>query len=407
MQLLILMSLLAPPQVETADLILHGGKIHTVNSKHPTAEALAIRGDRLLAVGSDEEVMRHRDQQTRVIDLQGQFVVPGFIDTHIHFASAAKFHEFNLMKVNDNAEFERRVKRLVSELPEGEWITGGLWGAYAEWKAGSAVAERGREFAPDMRAIEAITQKHPIFIQKFDGSEYAVNRAALASAGLTVQGLADLPNVKLVRDADGNFTGRLQGSEVRRIFARVVPQRLSHQRRLRQTRHALQMIARYGVTSVSDMSDDTQLQLYQELRDQEQLTVRVDFRYPLDRWPELARRNLKAGAGDAWIRLGGLKGHIDGIMGTSSARFFEPYTTNSTNRGRWRRLMVDQDGKADPERFYRYLQGADKAGLQITVHAIGDEANHLLLDFVERLNRENGKRDRTVPHCARSSGFAR
>jgi hypothetical protein len=122
--------------------------------------------------------------------------------------------------------------------------------------------------------------------------------------------------------------------------------------------------------------------------------VRIHFRRGLDRWQELSNRGLKIGSGDEWIRLGALKGHIDGIMGTSSARFFQPYSHEANNRGRWRPLMVNEKGEFVEGKFLGYMLAADRAGLQLTVHAIGDEANHLLLNYLEKLNQLNGKRDR-------------
>jgi predicted amidohydrolase YtcJ len=142
------------------------------------------------------------------------------------------------------------------------------------------------------------------------------------------------------------------------------------------------------------MSDDEQLEIYRELHKSGELTVRVHFRPGLDRWKELADKGVRVGSGDEWIRLGSLKGHIDGIMGTSSARFFEPYSNNQNNRGRWRPLMVDDRGRLVEGKFLKYMLDADKAGLQLTVHAIGDEANSVLLDYLEELERSQGKKDR-------------
>ncbi len=165
-------------------------------------------------------------------------------------------------------------------------------------------------------------------------------------------------------------------------------------RRLAQTRHALQLVAEAGVTTLSDMSDDTQLAIYRQLRRQGDLTVRVHVRPGLDIWDEVAAQILREGPGDEWIRFGAVKGHIDGIMGGSSARFFEPYDSDPGNRGRWRVLMVDDDGNFVEGKFLNYMLEADAAGLQLTVHAIGDEANHLLMNYLEELNKTNGEKDR-------------
>ncbi|MCI0416782.1 amidohydrolase [bacterium] len=311
----------------------------------------------------------------------------------MHFAAAAQFLEFNIMNVSTQEEFVRRMKTVIAELPEGEWITGGFWGAYDQWAAGSAGGERRKMFTPDMRQIEEITSSYPVFIRKYDDTEFAVNRAALKSAGLDPL-YPSTKGIEFLRDQNRKFTGILKGKGVLDFFKTKIPERVSHQRRLKQSKKALAEIRKFGVTGISDMSDDEQLAIYEELRKSNELTVRVHFRYLLDRWKELADRKIQIGAGDEWIRLGSLKGHIDGIMGNSTARFFEPYSHDRDNRGKWRPLMVDEKGNFVEGKFLKYMLDADKAGLQLTVHAIGDEANHLLLTYLENLDKQNGKRER-------------
>jgi predicted amidohydrolase YtcJ len=376
-----------------ADLIFHNATVWTVDDRNPTARAVAVQEGRFLAVGSDEQVLKHRGPGTRVLDLGGRFVLPGFMDSHVHFASAASFLEFNLMTASEQQPFVRRVQELVQVLPKGEWIVGGYWGAYDQWAPGSPGAEGRTPFAPDMRRVDDLSKDHPIFIQKFDGSAFAANSAALRAAGLDPKE-PRAEGVEFLRDQDGGLTGVLRGQGVRALFDRVVPRRFSYERRKRQTAAALQEVARFGVTTVCDMSDDTQLKIYHELRASQELTARIHFRYGLERWQELADKGIKVGSGDEWVRLGGLKGHIDGIMGTSSARFFDGYSNDPANRGRWRPLMVDERGQFVEGKFLGHLLGADKAGLQVTVHAIGDEANHLLLNYLEEVIKRNGPRDR-------------
>ncbi len=379
---------------QDADLIIHNGVVYTVDDNHSTAEAIAVAGQEILAVGTNDEILKLKNEQTTVIDAKGDFVMPGFNDTHVHFGSAARFLEFNIMAVSDQDVFIRRIKRLTESLPAGQWITGGLWGAYDQWALGSAGGESREPFAPDMRLVNSVSTKHPIFISKFDNSEFAANNAALQAVGIDPKDLPEIEGIEFILDSSGEFTGRMKGTGVRARFNDAIPRRLSYERRIQQTKHAMNIASRFGVTSLSDMSDDTQLKIYRELKQKGELDLRVDFRYPLDRWPELAQQNVNVGTRNDWIRLGGLKGHIDGIMGTSSARFFEPYSNDKANRGRWRRLMVDGEGKFVEGQFLQYMLDADRAGLQITVHAIGDEANHLLLNYLEELNKQNGPRDR-------------
>lgn len=400
---------------DPADLILQNGLIYTVDSTNTLTEAVAIRGGKFVFVGANRDVKKYKGKQTRVIDLKGALVLPGFNDNHVHFASAAQFLEFNIMRAATQQEFVARVKDVVARLPKGEWILGGYWGAYDQWAAGSAGGGRRDPFSPDIREVEAITKDHPMFIRKFDDSEFAANSAALRAVGIdpaapkapaAAGAVADarrqgtepagskIEGVEFLRDPAGRFNGRMRGRGVRALFASVIPRNFSHERRVQQTKNALAEIRKYGVTNVSDMSDDEQLEIYRELQKTNELTVRVHFRPGLDRWEEVNGRGIKVGSGDEWIRMGALKGHIDGIMGTSTARFMQPYSNDPANRGRWRPLMVDDKGNFVEGKFLQYMLDADRAGLQLTVHAIGDEANNVLLNYLEELNRQNGARDR-------------
>jgi len=379
---------------QPADLILHNGRIWTVNDDDPRAHAVAIRDGRFITVGSDEEALAHRGPGTKVIDLQERFALPGFIDSHIHFGSAAAFHEFNIMRVRTQAEFVERLRDVVSRLEAGEWIRGGFWGAYDQWAEGSAGDAASEPFTPRVTAqVDRITTDNPMFIQRFDRSAYAVNRAAMRAAGLDPED-PQAPDVVFERDESGRATGVVRGAGARAFFARHAPQEVSRDRRVQRTRNALERIARAGVTTVDDMSDDEQLEIYRDLRDSGDLTCRVRFRYTLDRWEEVASKGVHIGSGDAWIRLGCLKGFVDGIMGTSSARFFEPYEHDPGERGSWRDMMTTDDGAYAPEKFLAMMVGADRAGLQLSIHAIGDEANHVLLNLLERLREINGAKDR-------------
>ena len=383
----------AQQRTRTADLILHNGIIWTVDSKNTTAQAVAIANGKFILVGSDNAALKLRGPNTTVINLDGKFVTPGFNDNHVHFASAAQFLEFNIMAVNTQEQFVARVRDVISRLPKGEWIVGGFWGAYDEWAAGSAGGQRREPFAPDMNLIEEITADYPMFIRKFDDTQFAANRAALRTANIDANS-PQAADIEFLKDNQGRFNNHMRGKGVTRLFSSVVPRTFSRERRIQQTKNALAEIRKHGVTNVSDMSDDTQLDIYRELHRNGELTVRVHFRPGLDRWKEMATQGIKVGSGDEWIRLGALKGHIDGIMGTSTARFFQPYSHDADNRGRWRPLMVNEKGDFVEGKFLGYMLDADKAGLQLTVHAIGDEANNVLLNYLDELNKQNGKRDR-------------
>lgn len=377
-----------PPE----SLLLHNGTVWTADPEQATAEAVLVEGGRIAFVGSSLRALELADEFTRKIDLRGRMVVPGFNDNHTHFSSAARFLEFNIMDAASQQEFVRRTREIALRLAPGEWIVGGFWGAYDQWSRGRASAEAREPFTPDVSLVKELTRHRPLFIQKFDASEFAVNEAALALVGLDPEKPAP-EGVEFIFDGRGEFTGRIRGPGVLRLFTPHIPEQ-SYSRRLRQSRRALEEIRRRGVTTISDMSDDLQLQIFEDLHAAGELTVRVHFRYPLEQWESLADRGVRIGSGTPWIRLGALKGHVDGIMGNSTARFLQPYEHLPETRGNWRRLLVDEEGDFAGERFLETMKLADRAGLQLSIHAIGDEANRLLLDYLEALIQENGRKDR-------------
>ena len=180
--LALLLTLAFIAQPSQADLILHNGVIWTVDAKNPTVEAVAIKDGKFVIVGSNSAALKLRGPNTRVIDLKGSFVVPGFNDNHVHFASAAQFLEFNIMRASTQDEFVARVKEVIGRLPKGEWIVGGFWGAYDQWTAGSAGNQRKDPFTPDMSLVNDVTADYPMFIRKFDDSQFAANRSRLSRA---------------------------------------------------------------------------------------------------------------------------------------------------------------------------------------------------------------------------------
>lgn len=376
-----------------ADTVFLNGVVWTAEDAMPFAEAVAVNGDQIVFVGSSEDARELAGSDTDVIDLRGRLLLPGFNDTHVHFASAARFLEFNIMRTGTQDEFVARTRDVMERLDEGEWILGGFWGAYDDWGEGSSGGEGRDRFTPDLSLVDSISTAYPMFIRRYDGSEFAANRAALELAGVDVAD-PDAPGVEFDTDAQGHATGIFRGEGVEALFEDIVPETFSRERRLAQTRHALKEAARYGVTSLSDMSDDLQVELYRDLKAAGELTTRVHYRYFLGRWREVSEMGISRGSGDEWLRFGALKGHIDGIMGTSTARFYEPYENDPGNYGRWRQLMVDERGQFQEGKFLGYMLRADSADLQLSIHAIGDEANGLLLDYLEELERTNGDRPR-------------
>lgn len=381
-RLLLILSILITPLVargqsdEVVDLLLLHAKVWTGEPTAPWAQWVAIRDDRIVAVGRDAPVPR----AVARLDLGGRLVVPGFNDTHVHFAQAgALLTGVNLLDVNGAERFRQRIAAAVDRLPAGAWITRGDWGAYEAWGVGSegrepSAGERtDKPFVPHRSMIDAITPEHPVLVRRYDGSMGLANARALRELGIE------------------SASGILDADALDAAMARV-PEK-SFELRMVESRRALDECRRWGVTTVQDMSPPDQLAVYERLRANGELTCRIHFSPSrLVEYEGMIERGWSVGAGDEWIRFGTIKTHIDGIMGNRTARFFEPYDDNDAAnadwRGGWREFSEDLEG------FEQMITAADAAQIQLRIHAIGDEANSLLLDMLERMEQRNGARDR-------------
>jgi predicted amidohydrolase YtcJ len=406
---------------QQADFVARNGNIWTVDEDNPRAEALASLNGRLIYVGSDEGISAHIGPDTEVIDLDGAFVTPGFYDNHVHFDSTGQLlYGLNLLDVSDEATFVERIRDVHERFAPGTWITGGDWSAYETW-AENDVAEAGRQvnpddmygnfFLPNKAMIDGFTADRPVLVRRFDLKVYMANTAALELAGIR-RGTPDPEGIAVERDEDGEPTGALFNpvsgavestvlvrDNVMALFRDLIPPP-SREQLTAETRAAWARMASVGVTSYCDItSDPVYVDIYREMRDKGEMTARARYRPPLDRWKSMADLGIKVGFGDDWIRFGATKAWIDGIMGNSSARFYEPYTHNPSSRGIWRDIMFPfERSPTNPEdmqsRLERLALEADANGIQLTVHAIGDEANGYLMDMLERIIAKNGEKDR-------------
>jgi predicted amidohydrolase YtcJ len=365
-----------------ADLILTGGVVWTGDDDAPRAEAVAVRGNRILAVGSASEVARHRGSGTRVVELEGRFVAPGFIDNHTHFNQAgAILLGANLLDVADEEGLVTRIREATGRMPSGSWITGGNWGAYEAWAMGSAGGEGEGEaaepFSPHRGMIDEVTPDHPVVVNRWDRSAFLANGRALELAGAS----CDWAGVEC---EGGEPTGRLTADAARRVLQAQPPKPM--ELRLAEAREALADLARYGVTTIHDNTPPDMFPVYQALLERGELTTRIHARPTLDRMADQAALGLPRNFGDDFITLGGFKGFVDGIMGASTAMFHEPFD-HTGGFGIWRDMM------SPPGNMERLLLEADRRGYWPHVHAIGDFAIDTLLALYERVEEVNGPRD--------------
>lgn len=378
-----------------ADLILLNGAVYTMEESQPWASAVVVTGNTITAVLEDDAAAdEYRGPDTEVMDLEGKFVVPGFIDGHMHFNNAGGLiNDANLMAVADDEGLVQEIARLVSILEPGEWITGGLWGAYEEWSLGAEAADEKSEtrWEPERWTIDDMTEAHPALLNSFDSELYLANTAALQAAGLEE---APVEGMKL--NADGLPTGLIyRGSEALSRL-RTVRKPKSHERMLNENRAALKALREAGIVEIHDIATPDQTARFAELQEKGELTTRVWLRPDLSRGADLGNAGLTMGLHpttkerDGWLRYGALKGYIDGIMGTHGALFFEPYDDEPENYGHYRRHTSNDsrmmDG--DMEKMYGLMMAGLDAGFVPNVHAIGTKGVALMLDTYERAKNE-------------------
>lgn len=357
-------------------LIVFNATVHTMDSAQPTAEAVAIYRQRVVAVGFNKEIKAMAGAGTRVIDAKGQLVLPGFNDSHVHFLSGGfQLSSVDLRDADTPEEFSDRIQRFAEKLPAGRWITGGDWD-HERW-VGAPL--------PTKELIDRFTRNTPVFVSRLDGHMALANSLALKLAGVTRE-TPDPAGGLIVRDSKtGEPTGVLKDAAMSYVW-KVVPD-TSFEEKLAAARAATGHAARLGVTSVQDMSAGNDVGVYQTLLERGELKTRIYAVSPLPAWERLARTGVRAHFGNHMLRIGGLKGFSDGSLGSTTAFFYEPYKDAPNTSG----LAGDE---MFPEgAMLTRVREADRAGLQIMIHAIGDRANDQILSIFEQVNRDN-ERDR-------------
>ncbi|MGD2153143.1 MAG: amidohydrolase [Gemmatimonadales bacterium] len=363
------------PDVE-AELILSGGLIW-YGPESPIAAgeaptAIAIAGGRVLAVGSDAEIEELAGAPTERIDLAGRRVVPGLMDSHTHFVAGG----FDLagVQLRDAAtpeEFARRIGEFAARHPDG-WVTGGQWD-HELW---------GGEL-PRRDWIDSLTASTPVFVARLDGHMGLANGRALELAGITAE-TAEVPGGTIVRYPDGRPTGILKDDAMTLVSDVMPPPSEEEQDRALQA--AIEHAVARGVTMITDMGTWGHLETHRRARARGELPIRVYSVVPLASWERLVEYVEREGRGDDRLFWGGLKGFVDGSLGSTTAWFYEPYEDEPESSGL---VVID-----DTTEFKGWIAAGDAAGFQVVIHAIGDRANDWLLDAYAEAAAANGPRDR-------------
>ena len=362
----------APPTPGGApDLLILGGTVWTgVGSA--TAEAIAVRDGRVLATGSLSRMRELAGPDTRVMEATDRFVMPGFIDSHVHFlAGGRSLSAVRLRDASTRDDFRRRVSEAAGKAEPGQWITGGEWDHHL-W--GGAL--------PTREWIDPVSAENPVWLTRLDLHMGLANGPALALAGIA-DGAADVTGGEIVRDANGLPTGILK-DEAMNLVTRVLPRPGPAEQDRALAAAAAHALAN-GVTQVHDMQGWDDLAVYRAAHSAGRLPLRVYSVVPMSTWRQMADLVADEGRGDDRLWWGGLKAFVDGSLGSATAWFHDPYLVEPHDTG----LVV-----TDLEELRSWIDGVDKAGLQSIVHAIGDRAVDWLLDVYEVVGRSNGPRDR-------------
>jgi predicted amidohydrolase YtcJ len=373
----LLILLLTCPMVQAqavvADLVIVNANVHTMDATKPAASSVAVWQNKIIAVGTDADTKPLIGPKTRVIDAGGKLVIPGFNDAHVHFLETGfQLSSVNLRNAASPEEFARILKEFAAKTPKGRWIQGGRWD-HENWKPADL---------PTRLLIDAVTPDHPVFISRLDGHMALANTAAMRLAGVT-KDTKDVAGGVIVRDAAGEPTGIFKDAAMD-LIRRVIPD-ASAEEKLEMAQAASDHAASLGVTSVQDMSAGTNVGVYQELLQRGSLKTRVYGCSPLADFMRWGKTGLHYAFGGPMLRVGCLKGYSDGSLGSTTAWFFKPYMDAPETSGLAREDMAV---------MLRNVTDADKAGLQVMIHAIGDRANAEVLDIYKNLEQANGARDR-------------
>ena len=346
------------------------GTIYTMDAAQPRAQALAIDSisGRIVAVGDNDDAHRHATQYSELVDLRGKTVLPGFIDAHIHLLSYAyRAHHIDAGAATSEDEVAALVLQRAVQTPPGQWILGGQWDKNI-WP--------GQQF-PTRASLDAVAPGHPVALWSKDGHLLWVNSLALQRAGIT----ADTPepaNGAILRDGSGEPTGILQEEAATSLVYRVIEAPDPALTRSLVQR-ALTQLQRNGITTIHDIEGRDALQLFQQLRDEGALGVRVQMILPRQVLPQLRALGLRAGFSDNLLSLGGIKIFADGTLGSQTAAMLESFEGDPGNFG----ILTLSE-----EELKETVSAAAEMGFSIAIHAIGDRAAHVALDSIEQAQHD-------------------
>jgi len=365
--------------VEPADIIVIHGLVYTENPKQPWAQAVAIHGSKIVAVGEDATIERMRGMGTKVINAGGKLVLPGFVDCHIHFLEGSlSLGHANLEGAKDVSEIQKRLRDYAAEHPGDDWILGQGWN-YAMF---------GAETLPHKKYLDELFPNRPVLLVGYDGHTSWANSKALSLAGISRE-TPNPANGTIVRDPQtGEATGALKEA-AQHLVSKLVPEP-TRAEKLLALRAGMRWANEHGITRVHSAGGDFEiLDLFDEMRHRGDLNLRLYIAYFLDP-PQLRPKDLDAIEAahkkfhDDWIDTGAVKFMVDGVVESHTAAMLEPYTDDPSLKGKpfW-----------EAANYNAAVAELDKRGLQLFTHAIGDYGVRMALDAYENAEQHNHKHD--------------
>ena len=358
---------------ETANLVIINARIYTVNSAQPWAEAVAIKGEKIIYVGSSKAARRYIDTATRVIEAQGRLLLPGFQDSHVHFLSGSlNLNRVDLSGAQSVAEIQERIRRFVAEHPDLTWIQGRGW-MYSAFP----------DDMPHKKFLDEIIPDKPAIMRCADGHTCWVNSQALALAGIN-RHTPDPPDGKIVRDEKGEPTGALlEGAS--RLVTRLIPEPTAEEK-LEALRLGMREAVRWGITSAHSLGGDfEEIELFDRLRKEGSQTIRLVIAMSVSE-PGPTEKDFQTYAeastrfNDHWLAVRGVKLMLDGVIDSGTAAMLEPY---EGQKGLGKLFW-------EPDDFVKAVMQFSRRGIQVSTHAIGDQAIRLALEAYEKSLKESG-----------------
>jgi predicted amidohydrolase YtcJ len=355
---------------EKADLVVLNGRIFTISEENPEVQAVAVKDGKIIALGTTKKIKEYVGPSTKVLDVRRKLVLPGFIDAHCHFSSGGRsLSMLDLGSATSISYIQEKIAERIKETPEGNLVSG-----YVSFPNPVLYGELGW---PTKEILDKVSPNNPVVMRRRGGHAVWVNSVVLEMSNITKDSEVPEGGEIVIDPMTGEPTGILKeaAASLLEVHGEVNPKE--------DIERALKHAAELGLTGIHTGSYLEEIEIYKELRDEGKLTLRVYGWLPISRLDEYIEKGIKQGHGDEMVKVGFLKGYIDGTIGVRSALMFEPFAEEPGNTGL---------AQMKEEEFYDLIEKAHKNGYQVGVHAIGDKAVHWVLNAVERAQEKHGKK---------------